>query len=318
MKKNNGRTKNNIIVAGVLLGILVVLIAAFFYQGNQAKGQDIDFNDRTSLPAVSTVQSNSAALRVAISSVLSPQATIAYYRVIADYLGEKLGRPVILIQRENYSEIGMLLVNGGADIAFFSAGEYAAYSGFDQIKLLVGQVRHGAPHYQGYLLVAKDSPIHDLEGLRGKSVAFTDPLSYSGYTFVASQLKQQHETPATFFGRYIYTYSHDKSLRAVASRVVDAAPVTSFAYDTAKITAPDLVSAVKIIAVSPPAGIGPVVVSQNVSPEERRKLRQLFLDMNEDPQMTEALAGLMVDRFIPPDPTLYNTNRQMLQLSRER
>ena len=44
---------------------------------------------------------------------------------------------------------------------------------------------------------------------------------------------------------------------AVANKVVDAAPVTRLVYDRAKQNQPELVEAVKIIAVSPPAGIGP-------------------------------------------------------------
>jgi len=269
---------------------------------------DIDFKDVETVPVVSAEVSNPQALRVAVSSVLSPKTTIAYYRAIANYLGEQLGRPVILIQRENYSEIGMLLLNGGADIAFFSGGEYAAYSHFDEIQLLVGLERHGLPYYQGYLIVPKDSLVSSLSELRGKSVAFNDPLSYSGYAFLASMLKQQDEIPERFFGRYMYTYSHDKSLRAVASKVVDAASISSFVYDTAKITMPEVANEVKIIAVSPPMGIGPVVVSKKVSLEERELLRNLFLNMAGEPSVTGALKGLMIDKFILPQPDLYHQN----------
>lgn len=290
----------------ILLGIVCITILWKLQGGFLNHRPDIDFKEVETVSAVSAVTSNPQALRVAVSSVLSPKTTIAYYRSIANYLGEQLGRPVILIQRENYSEIGMLLLNGGADIAFFSGGEYAAYSHFDEIQLLVGLERHGLPYYQGYLVVPKDSPVSELSELRGKSVAFTDPLSYSGYAFLASILKKQNEMPERFFGRYMYTYSHDKSLRAVASKVVDAASVTSFVYDTAKITMPEVTNEVKIIAVSPPMGIGPVVVSKKVSLEEREILRNLFLNMSDQPRLTEALRGLMIDKFILPQPDLYH------------
>lgn len=63
----------------------------------------------------------------------------------------------------------MLLLNGGADMAFFSSGGYANYSGFAGIELLASQQRMGMPYYQGYLLVNSDSGINSIEDLRQNS-----------------------------------------------------------------------------------------------------------------------------------------------------
>ena len=280
-------------------------------------GKYIDFKQVEAPPDISAVDADSHALRVATSSVLLPQETVMHYRSIANFLGQQLNRPVILIQRKSYAEIALLLLNGGADIAFFSSGEYANYSGFAEIEMLASQQRLGIPYYQGYLVVAKDSEINDVADLKGKTVAFTDPLSYSGYTFLEQMLRQKNETPETFFGRYIYTYSHDKSFRAVANRVVDAAPVTSIVYYRAKQRQPELAEAVKIIAVSPPAGIGPVVAGKSVNPGQREILRKALLTMHENPDMTPAMQGLSIDRFVPPQPEQYEPIRRMLREKRE-
>ncbi len=280
-------------------------------------GKYINFKKVEAPPDISAVDADSHALRVAISSVLLPQETVMHYRSIATLLGQHVNRPVILIQRKSYAEIALLLLNGGADVAFFSSGEYANYSGFNEIEMLASQQRLGVPYYQGYIVVAKDSDINDISDLKGKTVAFTDPLSYSGYTFLEQLLRQNNETPETFFGRYIYTYSHDKSFRAVANKVVDAAPVTSIVYDRAKQRQPELAEAVKIIAVSPPAGIGPVVAGKSVSQGQREILRKVLLTMHENPDMRPALQGLSIDRFVPPQPELYEPIRRMLREKRE-
>lgn len=278
----------------------------------------VDFTKVETPPDISAVNADSQALRVAISSVLLPQETVVHYRAIAQYLGRKLDRPVILIQRKSYAEIALLLLNGGADIAFFSSGEYANYSGFDEIEMLAAQQRMGLPYHQGYIIVAQDSEINDIADLKGKTVAFTDPLSFSGYTFLVHSLRQINQTPERFFGRYIYTYSHDKSLHAVANKVVDAATVTRLVYDRAKQKHPELAAAVRIIAVSPPAGTGPVVAGKNISPGQREILQQALLRMHESPSMATALQGLSIDRFVPPAPELYEPIRRMLRESRER
>lgn len=280
------------------------------------KSNYIDFRKLEAPPVLAAANTDSPALRVAISSVLLPQETVVYYRSIANYLGWHVDRPVVLLQRKSYAEIALLLLNGGADIAFFSSGEYANYSGFDEIEMLASQQRMGLPYYQGYIIVARDSRISGIAGLRGRTVAFTDPLSYSGYTFLVHLLRQQNQTPETFFGHFIYTYSHDKSFRAVANRVVDAAPVTRLVYDRAKQKQPELAAAVKIIAMSPPAGIGPVVAGKSLNQSQRESLRKALLQMHESPQMAEAMQGLLIDRFVPPQPELFEPIRRMLREKR--
>lgn len=277
----------------------------------------VDFKEVEPPPALVVLHADSQALRVAISSVLLPQETVVHYRFIANYLGRQLDKPVILIQRKSYAEIALLLLNGGADIAFFSSGGYANYSGFGEIEMLVSQQRMGLPFYQGYLLVPKESEIDSIADLRGKTVAFSDPLSYSGHTFLEHMLRQSNQTPESFFGRYIYTYSHDNSFRAVANKVVDAAPVSRVVYDRARQKQPELAEAVKIIAVSPPAGIGPVVAGKSLSPGQREILREALLAMHEKPAAQPALQGLSIDRFVPPQPELFEPIRRMLQEKRE-
>lgn len=306
------RTKWQLICL-LIWGSLYLLIGCSSF----GKAKTIDFNNVEAPPAISSVNADAQALRVAVSSVLLPQETVINYRSIANYLGQHVDRPVILIQRKSYAEIALLLLNGGADIAFFSSGEYANYSGFAEIEMLASQQRMGMPYYQGYIVVSRDSEINELSDLKGKTVAFTDPLSFSGHTFLVHMLWQSNQTPETFFGRYIYTYSHDKSFRAVANKVVDAAPITRLVYDRAKQKQPELAEAVKIIAVSPQAGIGPVVAGKSVSPAQREILRKALLTMHESPEMKPALQELLIDRFVPPQPELFEPIRRMLREKRE-
>ena len=299
---------------GCLLTILLAISAGC---GLSRQNPRLDFNAVEPPPPVAAINADAQALRVAIASVLLPRETAVHYRALANFLGERVGRPVILIQRKSYAEIALLLLNGGADIAFFSSGGYANYSGFDELKLLATQQRMGVPYYQGYIVVAKNSGIDDVAALKGKTVAFTDPLSYSGHTFFVELLRRIGQTPETFFGRYIYTYSHDDSFRAVANRVVDAASISRVVYDRAKERQPHLADAVKIIAVSPPAGIAPVVAGKSLGRRQREILRQALLDLHESPEMLPALRGLSIDRFVPPDPALFEPIRRMLQEKRD-
>ncbi|MCM3342022.1 phosphate/phosphite/phosphonate ABC transporter substrate-binding protein [Paenibacillus sp. MER TA 81-3] len=288
--------------------ILLIILLAVLVSGcsNSRSSYHIVFSEPDDAP-VDSQDGTPSPVRVAISSVLSPSETIKHYRTIADYVGEKLNRPAILIQRKSYNEISMLMMNGGADIALLSSGAYLTYRQVEGLEAIAMQERMGVPYYYGYLVVNRDSNITDINDLRGKSIAITDPFSYSSYIFVSERLAEFDETPEHFFGRYVYTYNHEGSLKAVIDRVVDAAAVNSLVYEQAKLKNPELADSLQIIAKSEPAGTGPVVISSSLSDEDKNIIKELFLSMHEQAAIQPALQGLFIDRFVPFDPQFYDT-----------
>ena len=61
------------------------------------------------------------------------------------------------------------------------------------------------------------------------------------------------------------------------------------------------------LAVAP---TGPVVVRQNLAPEEKEQLRRIFYEMADDEAMRPVLQSAVIDRFVPPDGGLYEPLRQ--------
>lgn len=285
-------------------------LAVSGYRGNT--NPYIDFSQQGESIAVSLSEDAAQKpLRVALASVLSPQETIGYFRQIAVYLSQQLGRPVVLVQRKTYEEVNLLMANDEADVAFLSTGAYSAYRGMTEIEMLVMQERGGDSFYMTYIIVHKDSKLKNMQDLRGKVFAFTDPLSFSGHLAIVEFLKQRQDTPEKYFGRYIYTYSQDKSCWAVANKVVDAASIDSQILEYAQEKTPELAAKLVIIETMGPAPTGPVVMRKSLSPEQKEHLREIFLGMNRDPVLHQALQGLMIDRFVSPLPELYEPLRKL-------
>lgn len=301
-------------IAAALLTIVFFLLTGC---SRVPVGGQISFADTDQSPPIKVVKSEQVQpLRIAISTVLSPTDTITYYRSIANYLGKTLQRPVILLQRQSYAEIAMLLINGGADVAFMSSGAYATYGTVEGTEALVAQQRLGVPYYQAYIIVPQDSKVTNVEELRGASMAFTDPLSYSGYWYTVSQLRDIGETPEHFFNRILYTYSHEKSLRAVSNRIVQAASIDSLIYEYARRKNPEITNQVRIIAASPKVGTGPVVIGNTLSPAQRTELQETLLTMHLQPDMQPVLQALLIDRFVPVEPERYQEIRDARQEQR--
>lgn len=253
-------------------------------------------------------------LRIAISAVISPKETFVLYKDLLNYISEKLGMRVQLVQRETYAEVNNLVRDNQLELAFVCSGAYV--DGHDQfgMELLVAPVAYGESVYYSYIIVPATSPAASLEDLRGKRFAFTDPMSNTGKLAPTSILAQLHETPESFFSSVIFTNSHDRSIEMVANNLVDGASVDSLIWEYLNGTSPALTSRTRIVKKSEPFGIPPVVVPKGLAPVLKERLRQVFLNLDREEAGREILARLKIDRFIRLEDSRYDSIRKMQRL----
>jgi phosphonate transport system substrate-binding protein len=255
--------------------------------------------------------SDAQILRIAVSAIISPDETLVYYQDMLDYISLKMGLPVKLVQRKTYQEVNDLVRKNSVDAAFVCSLAYI--EGKDQfgMELLAMPIVRGEPRYYSYIIVPDDSSIKSLEELKGKTFAYTDPLSNSGKLSPEYMIAQMGENPETFFRLTFFTYSHDKSIQAVAEKMVDGAAVDSLVWDFKTATDPRFTSRTKIISKSPPYGIPPLVVSKDIDPALKEKLGKILRQMHEDKKGKEILDRIMIDRFSEANDSLYDSIREM-------
>lgn len=259
----------------------------------------------------SSYQPQYDALRVAIAAVISPKETVNSYQGLLTYLSRTLERPVDMVQGKTYAEINDLVRSGSISLAFVCTNSYVqGQEDFGMEAMVIPQVR-GKTVYHSYLIVGSDSNIDAFEQLSGKTFAFTDPMSNTGRLVPVYMLSNMGQTPETFFSKYIFTYSHDNSIKAVADRLVDGASIDSLVYDQLKVTNPSLISRSKIIWQSPPYGINPVVVHPSLDPKLKSQLRDLLLNLHEHEEGKAILLTMGIDRFVLPDDRAYDSIREM-------
>lgn len=299
---------------GAAIAIALTLgVAAIWVTANSAQAEPIyyvDLNEREPLPAIAPHEI--VPLRLAVAAIISPEGTMESYSGLAAYLEDKVGRPVELIQRRTYAEANELIERGQVDLAFVCTSAYV--DGHDKfgMELLAAPEVDGEQVYYSVLIVPAGSPAQNIADLEGQVFAFTDPMSHSGRVYPTYLLQQLGTTPQEFFNRTFFTYSHDKAIQAVAQKVADGAAVDSLVLKYALDREPDLKEQIKIVHRSPPFGIPPAVVSPDLSPRLKVELRQLLLDMVDDPAGRQVLTELGFDRFITLDDSAYNSARQVI------
>ncbi len=266
------------------------------------------------------VKETDTAVKVAIASVVSPKESYVYYEEMIQYISKKLGGPVKIVQKQSYQEINQLIQNNEIDFAFICGGAYIDNDGNTTpgMKLLVAPQVYGKTTYNSYIIVPNNSNYTDLLDLRGKKFAFSDPLSNSGKLYPRYRLALINETPGSFFGvdengrnNSFFTYSHDNSIIAVAEGLADGAAVDSLVYEYMKNTRPEIIAKTRIIEISPPFGIPPVVVPEAIDPFLEQRLKDIFLNMDKDENGMKILSNVKIDRFVSINDNAYDSIREM-------
>lgn len=271
----------------------------------------IDLANLEPLSSPSSPESSQAVLRVAGAGVLSPTEALQTYEQLISYLSQELNQPVELVQRRTYAETNDIIKSRYADVAFVCSFPYVTGHEEFGMEILVVPEIDGETVYYSYIIVSADSETRELEDLKGKTFAFADPLSNSGRLAPTYMLHQMGETPDSFFEKYIFTYSHGNSIRAVAEKLVDGAAVNSLVYNYIIAHEPAIAEKTRIIKKSPPFGIPPVVVHPALNQDIKSWLREILLNMNRDEAGKEILRDLMIDRFVLGSDDSYDTIREM-------
>jgi len=267
--------------------------------------------EKKEVNTVKAVEEHADHIRIAVGGMITPKEGFGYYKQFLDYIGEKLGRGVDFVDRENYAEINALVKSGKVDVAFVCGGPYVdGHAAFGMELLAAPQAYNGTVYYS-YIIVSADSPLKSFQDLRGKSFAFTDPLSNSGKLVPTYMLARAGQSPKSFFNKVIYTNSHDKSIKAVAEKLIDGAAVDSLIWEYDNLNNPAFTVKTKIIEKSPPYGIPPVVVRPGMDPQLKGRLRAIFLNAHKDAKGREILKHMMIEKFVLLDDHAYDSIREM-------
>jgi phosphonate transport system substrate-binding protein len=213
----------------------------------------------------------------------NPEKLIGDIEVISAYLEQELGFPVKGFVTQDHAAAVEALRNGEADVSFMGALPYVLAR--DQIgaEVILAEVYRGSPTYYGRIFVRKDSGIEALEDLRGKSIAFADPISESGYIypldiFAKAGLLERGADPQSFFGTVYFAGGYQQAVQAVANGYVDAAGASQFAE---LLLTPDQLEQITWIAQSDVIPSHAVIVRPGLEPARVEAFKQAMLKLNQ-------------------------------------
>lgn len=145
----------------------------------------------------------------------------ATYRPLAEYLSVQLKRRVELRTVDSWEGLAKSLANGETDMALMGPWGYVLANNEAGAQVVSTILYDDKPEYFGIIVTHPNSGINNIADLKGKTFAFGDKGSTSGYLIPFHFFMTQGITPEKYFKKVIYT-KHQAIETQVAQGVLDA------------------------------------------------------------------------------------------------
>ena len=250
--------------------------------------------------------------RLRFGTYLAPNV-LPVYEAVAEEVGRRLGVSTDLVVETSYETCAQD-VN---EVCFVCSLPYVELErrGISPAipvaaPVLQGGRYGGRPIYFSDVIAHRDASFRSFADLRGRSWAYNEPLSHSGYGITRYTLVRMGDTNG-FFGEVVEAGFHEESIRMVAKGEVDASAIDSQVLAVAMRDEPSLADSVRIVDMLGPASTQPVAVSKRVPEDLREAIRWVLLAMADDDACRERLDLGLVERFVPIGPEDYDDIRMM-------
>lgn len=242
---------------------------------------------------------------------------------IKEFLEKETGMTINLVIPADYDEMVDAFGKPNPCFGIMSSQSYVLANQKYQATVKLRTVRYGRSVYQGMIVVKANSNIKSLKDLQGKSIAYTDELSTSGYLYPKNMI---HKAGAKA-GKEFFAKKHDEVIKLVYEGKADAGaafyspPSASGEIHDARARVkdkyPDVEKKVIILVTTDPIPNDPIVFSKKFDPETARKLYTALVKLSTDKQGKQVLLDLYgTEGFTKASDTDYNSLRTVIANSK--
>jgi phosphonate transport system substrate-binding protein len=174
------------------------------------------------------------------------------------------------------------------------------------------QLANGSLGYRSCLIVHSDSDVFSPEDMAGKTFAFNDPNSTSGYLVPSAFFMMELGVdPQKYFSKVIFSGSHEASILAVANRKVEVASTNL--PDLQQLTRENKVSrgGLRVVWVSKLIPNDPIVVRKDLPAGLKSAIQESLVSMKSRHPEAFKEIGAWVGNFVAADDAKYQVIREL-------
>ena len=262
---------------------------------------------------------NPDALTFAIIPTEESVAELQLYKPVTDRMAKLTGKKIDFFMPTSYASVVEGMLSKFVDVAVLGPYTYVIANSKDPtIEVFAtyakrpGHMQEEGPGYRGVLISKKGSKYTTIDSLKGSLLGLTDPGSTSGnlmprvaFTKVIGMDLEE------FFGKVVYTGSHELSSVAVVQGKVDAAFVASHRFDNVVNKGEASLAGVNILWKSDPIPQDPFVYRNTLCSDIKSKIRETFIDLKGQPGAKKFLDNVKSNTFVEMSSDDYNIIRDL-------
>ncbi|MCI8483746.1 MAG: phosphate/phosphite/phosphonate ABC transporter substrate-binding protein [Lachnospiraceae bacterium] len=242
---------------------------------------------------------------VGINPFTSPNDIKNMYQPVLARVFESLGLKVKIIIVKDYLALGEQIKKGTIDGGWFSPFAYITAADMTPLIPVATPLINGKDYYNGFIITRNDSGIETLDDLPGRSFAYVDKNSASGYLYARHSIKEAGLDPENIFSRVSFAGSHDQVILGVLNGEFDAGATYNEAYEKMQKAGTDM-SGVNIISTTGNIQKDAIAFSESMDPERLQALREAFANFKNFEGITTPVTG-----FVEAKDSNYDLIRQV-------
>jgi phosphonate transport system substrate-binding protein len=247
-------------------------------------------------------------------------AELELYKPVTDRLAKETGKKIQFFMPTSYAAVVEGLLGKFVDVAVLGPYSYVIASDKDDtIEVFAtyakraGHLQVEGPGYAAALVTKKGSKFTDIDSLEGSVLGLVDPGSTSGNLFPRVVFsKNVGGDLDAYFGKVVYTGSHELSTVAVANGKVDAAFVATHRFDNVVNKGDVALEDFNVLWMSPPIPQDPFVFRNTLCEDIQTSIRATFLGLSmENEGEATFLNNVKSDRFVAVSSADYDVIRDL-------
>lgn len=215
-------------------------------------------------------------------------AELQLYKPVTDRMAKETGKKIQFFMPTSYASVVEGLLSKFIDVAVLGPYSYVIANNKDStVEVFAtyakrpGHLQEEGPGYKAALVTKKGSKFTDIKSLEGTTLGLVDPGSTSGNLFPRVVFsKNVGGDLDKYFGKVVYTGSHELSTVAVAKGKVDAAFVATHRFDNVVNKGEVKLADFNILWSSPAIPQDPFVYRNTLCPDLKEKIKATFLGLS--------------------------------------
>ena len=233
-------------------------------------------------------------------------AELQLYKPVTDRLAEMTGKKIQFFMPTSYASVVEGMLSGFVHVGVLGPYTYVIANAKDpNIEVFAtyakrpGHLQEEGPGYRGVLVTKKGTKFTTIESLKGAVLGLTDPGSTSGNLLprvvFADTVGMDLDK---YFGKVVYTGSHELSTVAVYQGKVDAAFVATHRFDNVVDKGEVELDDFNVLWKSDPIPQDPFVYLSTLCDDIKKNIEDTFLGLDDQPGAKKFLDNVKSNKFV--------------------